>query len=151
MAIAPEGSRDTDEGIIISCTPDICKTPVGSKLIPIPYSIHALQGDDANTAATVRFTGMRAHNMASMTIRCMGDEPGRGLGIKSGTVGSVCNPKTHSKIVRIEGKEAVRHSDEWWMNNKNTIGKLAYIKSLERFLPTPALDLLEPQPVQQEE
>ncbi|WP_374427071.1 DUF4150 domain-containing protein [Paracoccus sp. (in: a-proteobacteria)] len=144
MAIAPEGSRDTGEGLIISCTPDVCKTPVGSSLVPIPYSIYARQGDDANTAPTVRFTGLRAHNMTSMTTCCMGDEPGTGLGIKFGTVGSVCNPKSHAKTVRIEGKMAVRHGDEWWMNSKNTVGKLVYLKSLERFTPTPGLDLLDP-------
>lgn len=142
MSLPREGSRDTSEGIIVSLTPDVCKTPVGSALVPIPYSIYAIQGEDANTAATVRYTGQRAHNMASKATRCHGDTPGSGLGIKSGTVGSVCEPKGHSGNVRVQGQWAVRHSDEWWMNSKNTVGKLTYVKSVETFGETPAIALM---------
>lgn len=140
MAIPKEGSRDTGEGLIVSCTPDICRTPVGSSLVPVPYTITAVQEDDANTAATVRMTGLRAHNTGSMTTCCTGDEPGTGTGVKSGTVGSICEPKGHSGSVRIEGKWAVRHGDEWWMNKRNTVGKLAYVKSTEAWGPTPAVE-----------
>ncbi|SOC21958.1 uncharacterized protein DUF4150 [Rhodobacter sp. JA431] len=143
MSIPREGSRDTSEGIIVSCTPDVCKTPVGSSLVPIPYSIVAKQGDDANTVPTVRMTGLRAHNMGSLTTKCTGDAPGTGTGVKSGTVGSVCEPKGHSNSVRIAGKWAVRDADEWWMNSKNTVGKLAYVKSTESFGTTPAVELAQ--------
>ena len=142
MSIPREGSRDTGQGIIVSVTPDVCKTPVGSALVPIPYSITAVQGDDANTVATVNMTGLRAHNMASLVTKCTGDAPGTGLGIKSATVGSVCHPKTHSDSVRIRGEWAIRDSDMWYMNNRNTVGKLIYIQSLETFDETPAIDLL---------
>lgn len=138
MSIPKEGSRDTGEGIIISLTPDICKTPVGSSTPPIPYSVFAKQGDDANTAATVRMTGKRAHNMASVVTKTQGDAPGSAGGIKSGTTGAACHPKGHSASVNIQGKPAVRHSDEWYMNNKNTVGKLTYVKSTQEFEPTPA-------------
>ncbi|WP_406720544.1 DUF4150 domain-containing protein [Thioclava litoralis] len=141
--IPKEGSRDTSEGLIVSCTPDVCKTPVGSSMVPIPYSITSKQGDDANTATTVRYTSQRAHNMGSMTTCCTGDAPGTGTGVKSGTVGSICEPKTHSGTVRIEGKWAVRHTDEWWMNKRNTVGKLTYVKSSETFEPTPAVKLAQ--------
>ena len=139
--IPKEGSRDTAEGLIVSCTPDVCKTPVGSSMVPIPYSITSKQGDDANTATSVRYTGKRAHNMGSLTTCCTGDAPGTGTGVKSGTVGSICEPKTHSGTVRIEGKWAVRHTDEWWMNKRNTVGKLTYVISGETFAPTPAVSI----------
>lgn len=128
MAPPKEGSRDIGDGIIVSVTPDVCKTPVGSSLPPIPYSITAVQADDANTVATVRYTKKRAHNMASLVTKCTGDQPGTGTGIKSGTVGSVCHPKTHSNNVRVRGKWAIRHNDVWEMNNRNTVGKLVYVK-----------------------
>jgi hypothetical protein len=139
MSIPREGSRDTGQGIIVSLSPDVCKTPVGSALVPIPYSITAIQGDDANTVATVRMTGQRAHNMASLVTTCTGDAPGTGLGVVSGTVGSVCHPKSHSASVRIRGEWAIRHADEWYMNNRNTVGKLTYVKSTESFEQTPAV------------
>ena len=141
MASRREGSRDTGKGIIVSVTPDVCKTPVGSSVVPIPYSITAVQGDDANTVASVRMTGKRAHNMASLITKCSGDEPGTALGVKSGTVGSVCHPKSHSNNVRIRGEWAIRHDDQWWMNNRNTVGKLVYVESTETFDETPALPL----------
>ncbi len=139
MSIPREGSRDTGQGIIISLSPDVCKTPVGSALVPIPYTITAVQGDDANTVATVRMTGQRAHNMASLVTLCSGDAPGTGTGVVSGTTGSVCHPKSHSDNVRIRGQWAIRHSDEWWMNNRNTVGKLTYVKDASAHTQTPAI------------
>lgn len=145
MSMPKEGSRDTARGIIISLTPDVCLTPVGASTVPVPYSIYAIQGEDANTAATVRYTGQRAHTMASLTTCCHGDEPGTALGVVSGTVGGVCAPKTHSASVRVQGKWAVRHTDEWWMNNRNTVGKLTWIENTDQPTPTPAINLLREQ------
>lgn len=142
MSVAQEGGRDIADGMVVSLTPDVCKTPVGSSLVPVPYAITAKQADDGNTVATVRMTGKRAHNMASIVTKCTGDAPGTGTGIKSGTVGSVCHPKTHSKSVRIKGKWAVRNGDIWEMNNKNTVGKLIYMKDKKRYGTTAALKLL---------
>ncbi|HRK42800.1 MAG TPA: DUF4150 domain-containing protein, partial [Gemmobacter sp.] len=87
MSIPKEGSRDIGDGIIISVTPDVCLTPVGSSTVPIPYSVFAYQSDDANTAATVRMTGKRAHNLASVVTATKGDAPGSSGGVVSGTVG----------------------------------------------------------------
>jgi hypothetical protein len=112
-------------------------------MVPVPYSITAKQGDDANTASTVRFTKKRAHNMGSLITKCSGDQPGTGTGIKSGTTGAACHPKTHSGNVRIKGKWAIRHNDTWEMNNRNTLGKLTYIKSTETFAETPAILLTQ--------
>ena len=141
MSVPKEGSRDIGDGIIISVTPDVCKTPVGSSTPPIPYSVYAKQGEDANTTATVRMTGKRAHNMGSLVTKTHGDAPGSAGGIKSGTTGAACHPKTHSSSVNIQGKPAIRHTDEWYMNNRNTIGKLTYVKSTETFEQTPATKL----------
>jgi hypothetical protein len=146
MSIPREGSRDTGQGIIISLSPDVCKTPVGSALVPIPYTITAIQGDDANTVATVRMTGQRAHNMASLVTQGSGDAPGTGMGVVSGTVGSVCHPKSHSGSVRIRGEWAIRHNDEWWMNNRNTLGKLTYVRDTSLFGETPAVVLYRERP-----
>lgn len=134
MATPREGSRDTGEGILVSSLPDWCRLPDGT---PVPFTICAIQGDDANTAASVRQTKLRSHTTASLIINCKGDEPGTGLGVRSNTVGSICQPKTWSKTVRIEGHHAVRHNDEWWMNNKNTFGKLFYVENVDTHDATP--------------
>ncbi|WAJ27163.1 DUF4150 domain-containing protein [Antarcticirhabdus aurantiaca] len=137
MSLPPprEGSRDTREGLIISKFPDVCRSPQ----CPVPYTIVAYQSDDANTAASVRMTGQRAHKQNSIVTRCTGDEPGTGLGVKSNTVSSVCHRKEHSSTVRIEGQWATRHGDAWYMNNRNTIGKLNWYTGNKNFDPTPPL------------
>ncbi|MBF2714283.1 DUF4150 domain-containing protein [Agrobacterium vitis] len=130
-----EGSRDTRQGLVISKYPDVCRSPTAC----VPYTIVAYQSDDAGTAASVRMTGQRAHKHNSIITTCYGDEPGVGLGIKSNTVGSVCHRKTHSKTVRIEGQWATRDTDEWYMNNRNTIGKLTWSSNSPSHTPTPPL------------
>jgi Domain of unknown function (DUF4150) len=135
MSVPRELSRDTGRGILISKVPDVCKSPV----CPIPYTIVAYQSDDANTAPTVRMTGERAHKQTSIITQCSGDEPGVGLGVKSGTVKSVCHRKTHSSHVRIEGQWATRHLDEWWMNNRNTFGVLYFIEDQKLYEAAPVM------------
>ena len=123
-----EGSRDTDEGIVVSTEPDICLTPSGGTMVPVGYNICAKQADDARTTPTVKLTSLRSHNMASLITTCHGDEAGTGGGVKSGTHNGICEPKGHSATVYSEGQQMIRHTDEWWMNNKNTVGKLNYVK-----------------------
>ena len=138
MSLPREGARDTGEGILVSMTPDVCRTPNGPAMPPIPYSVWAKQNNSAAaTAATVRQTGMTSHTSASLITVTHGDAPGVGGGVKSGTVGSICQPRTWSKTVRFEGKNAVRHDDEWWMNRKNCHGQLTYLKDTKVYDPTP--------------
>ena len=59
-----------------------------------------------------------------------------GLGINSGTQLSICEAKTFSKTVRIEGKHALRHGDTCYMNNRNTTGKVCYVKDVKTYQPT---------------
>lgn len=145
---AREGSRDTDEGIIVSVEPDMCWTPMGGSMVAVPYRIWARQQDVAAMANTVRQTSMRTHVKESLVLRCYGDEPGIGGGVISGTTGATCTPKTYSMTVFAEGRNVARHDDDWWMNNRNTFGKLYYIddqksyeephpKTLESFLSSP--------------
>lgn len=128
-----EGSRDTQEGIVISTEPDICLTPVGSAMVPVAYNIWARQADDARTTPTVLLSGLRSHNLGSLITTCHGDEAGTGGGIKSGTHNGICEPRGHSATVRSEGRNMIRHGDEWWMNNRNTVGKLMYVKNVDDY------------------
>jgi len=117
-----EGSRDIEEGIIISRAPDFCRSPRAI----VPYTLWARQHVDANTAPTVRMTGKRCHTSGSIIRACYGDEAGTGGGVKSDTHNGICQPKTWSQTVFIEGNHAVRDTDLWFMNNGNTEGKLYY-------------------------
>jgi len=124
MSIPREGSRVTDEGYLVCSLPDWCR--VGGSVYP--FQIYAKQIHEVNSCTTVRLTSKRSYNKNSIIRCCFGDEGGVNLGVTSNTKESICRPKTWSETVFFEGANAVRHDDEWWMNNGNTWGKLFYIK-----------------------
>jgi hypothetical protein len=119
-----EAIRDSAKPIVLSLTPDVCKTPVGSSIPPIPYSVYALPGEDEKTTPSVFFTGERAFVLRSNTTCTHGDEPGSAKGIKSGTVGDIAEPLDHSRTVRAEGQPVIRNEDRFYMNRGNTFGEV---------------------------
>lgn len=139
MSLPKEGSREIDEGIIVSEAMDWCNSP----LEPVPYRIWAKQTQATNLADSVRQTDERSHVKGSLVLASYGDEPGVGGGVTSGTTGADCTPKTWSETVLFEGRNAVRHDDEWWMNHKNTYGRLSYVKDQAEY-PTSAPQAVDP-------
>ncbi len=104
---------------VVSIVPDVCKTPMGSSVPPVPYPVTAQLKTAQGVTRSVRTNGhpLVVYDM-SLTPTTIGDAAGRAKGIKSGTVQGKCYPKQHSKSVRAEGKELVRHDDLFWMNGK---------------------------------
>ncbi len=52
-----EGLRETHEARVVSLSPDVCLTPRGSALVPVPYPIVDYADHFEAYAHTVRFTG----------------------------------------------------------------------------------------------
>ncbi len=104
---------------VVSMVPDVCRTPMGSSIVPVPYPVTAQLRSAVGIAKTVRVNAkaLVVYEM-SFTPKTIGDAPGRALGIKSGTVQGKCHPHEHSKTIRAEGKHIVRHNDLFWMNGK---------------------------------
>ncbi len=120
----PEGARKNSGMIVVSVTPDVCKTPMGNITPPVPYQIVGNFGDSASISPNVNFVGCRAFLLDQSSIPSVtGDEPGTAGGIKSGTNVSTCEPAEASPSVRVNGKRVVRHDDRFKMNNGNTFGK----------------------------
>lgn len=117
---------------VVSISPDVCLTPIGNAVVPIPYAITATLTDDSKSCKSVRIDGKQTYNFATIVTKCSGDEPGVKKGVKSGTVGDICQPKSHAPSVRIEGKYAIRNRDQFWMNSGNTIGELILQRSLDK-------------------
>ena len=129
-----EGSRETDEGIIISECLDWCFCKGGAIA---GYRLTAKQREATNMADSVRPTDDRTHVKDSIILRCEGDGKAD-AGVKSHTIEGACWPKTWSESVTAEGRNIVRHDDEWWMNNGNTWGRLFYTKDMSQDeAPTP--------------
>lgn len=98
--------------------PDVCKSPG----VPIPYQIISFNRDLVRGSETVAADGGHSIDiLGSAHSRCFGDEPGRGKGVISQTVGDESTWITHSPDVFIEGRPVERLSDKMFMNNRNTI------------------------------
>lgn len=122
MADPIHACRRYDKLTVVSVFPDVCLTPCGNSLIPIPYTILAKGEDLRDTVTSVSFTSMSAANLKSVFPRCYGDSEGTGGGLVSGTTGGVCEFGEHRTDVLINGEPAVAESHWTFMNNGNTIG-----------------------------
>ena len=127
----PEGVHDKDEAIVTSIAPNVCMTPVGNTMVPIPYNVMDFAGHDNSYTPTVKLQGFACMVLRSNTRHVHGDEAGTGGGVISGTHGGICEPIGHEPTVRSEGSPMIRHGDMCWMNNRNTIGKWQIIRSTE--------------------
>ncbi len=107
---------------IVSICPDVCLTPCGSTMVPIPYTICAMGENLTATSENVKMTTHQSANAKSQVPWCTGDEAGTGGGVKSGTFASVCEFLETKKDVRINREEAVMQSLLSWMNKRNTVG-----------------------------
>lgn len=116
-------ARQSGEWTVVSTKPDVCKTPKGGSTPPIPYPVTANMATAVGVVPTVILNGFPAVVLAQSSIpKTIGDSPGKAKGISSGTVEGVCEPLGHSETVFFGGKPILRHNDEFWMNNRNTIG-----------------------------
>nr|USU33058.1 DUF4150 domain-containing protein [Methylobacterium sp. OTU13CASTA1] len=123
-----EGMRDTHEARVVCLSPDVCLTPRGSALVPVPYPIVDYGDHFDGYASSVRFTAQTAMVLRSRTTHVHGDEAGTGGGVKSGTHRDITEPIGHAPQVRAEGSPVIRHLDRFWMNRRNTVGEAVYVK-----------------------
>jgi len=108
-----------DSGGVLQ-TVDVCLTPVGTSVVPIPYANVAKSSDAASTASSVKINGNPACNIKSNFSKSSGDEAGTKKGVASGKIQGKAEFILGSFDVFIEGKPAVRQGDLMISNNKNT-------------------------------
>jgi hypothetical protein len=87
--------------------------------------------DKQNYSPDVKSNGKVIKRSDSQFTATYGDQPGTGLGVKSGTVGNVVTPVTSSNIVRANGIPVQRHTDRCTLNNGNCPGEYVYVQSTE--------------------
>lgn len=112
-------ARKDGEWMVIFTLPDVCKTPVGSAIVPIPYPTIAKLGDAAKEVKHVRANGAPLVTIAGHVPTTIGAEPGVQKGLKSGTVGKKASykSKAHSSTVRADKQPILRHGDLFWLNH----------------------------------
>lgn len=120
-----EGARKGKNFIAVCTSPDVCLTPLGAVMVPVPYQIVAILDDACMASDDVKFAGEPALvKDRSMVMKVLGNEAGVGGGIKSGHNRWLVEFDEGSSRIHINGQEVVRHGDTCWMNGRNTRGKV---------------------------
>lgn len=100
---------------------------------PIPYFVKYDLDDANNVSEDVFINGDPAFTSVSDTDKVKGDEAAlKTGGVLSATRGKAATPLTYSPTVFINGNNAVRIEDYFYMNQKNTIGVLEWEEPPEK-------------------
>ncbi|AJC22330.1 DUF4150 domain-containing protein [Pandoraea pulmonicola] len=97
-------------GAIMLAMPDVCNTPIGPIVVPLPYPNTGTteMADPGGLVQKVLVVGMPALNLGSKITLTEGDQAGSLGGVVSGkTMGEACF-LVGSARVRVGGKPAVR-------------------------------------------
>lgn len=113
----PLGARKDSSFMVIGLAPDICKTPMGPNMVPVPYPIVGDLDNSIEVARHVRFNGAPFFLLSdSIVTTVTGNEAGVGGGMKSGVNKGRVRATSSSKSVCVEKKLVVRHGDLCEMN-----------------------------------
>ena len=115
--IAHKGSGGTS-----TVFPDVCKTPMGSAVVPVPYANLGKASDTSKGPTTVTIDGNMPMVKGAQYAMTSGDEPGSAGGVASGSTAGPAEFMGYSFDVKLEGKNACRLGDPLFHNKKNTMG-----------------------------
>ena len=102
--------------------PDVCLTPAGPAVVPIPYPNIAMGPMGVPAAYTILFGGAPAHNLSTMFPMTNGDNAGVAMGVASGTVMGPSRHLTAAFTVLVGGMPATRLTSMSLQNGTNCPG-----------------------------
>jgi hypothetical protein len=102
--------------------PDVCLTPAGPAVVPIPYPNIAMGNTAIPNQFNVLIMAMPAHNLGTITPLTNGDNAGVAMGVASGTVMGPSRHLTGSFSVLFGGMPATRLTSMSLQNNTNAPG-----------------------------
>ena len=102
--------------------PDVCLTPVGPAVAPIPYPNIAMGPMGVPAAYNVLFMSTPAHNLATMIPLTNGDNAGVAMGVASGTVMGPARHLTGAFTFLVGGMPATRLTSMSLQNSTNCPG-----------------------------
>jgi len=108
-------------GISVATLPDVCKTPSPGGPVPVPYPNFASQSTLKNGTKSVKARGKMIAVKGSEYAMSSGDEAGTAGGVKSNSFKKETSWITYSFDVKLDGKNACRHTDKKFHNKKNTV------------------------------
>lgn len=102
--------------------PDVCLTPAGPAMVPIPYPNIGAGPMGVPPAAGIFFMAAPAHNMSTIVPLTNGDNPGVGTGVASGMVMGPDRHLTAAFTVLLKGMPATRMTSVSMQNSTNAVG-----------------------------
>jgi hypothetical protein len=100
-----------DSGGVVVSSPDVCLTPVGNGVVPVPYVNVAKSADICNGSKTVTVNGNPIMLKDSRFSTSSGNEPGTAGGISSGVTKGEAKFVNYSCDVFVEGRPVCRRLD----------------------------------------
>lgn len=120
-------ARKTDEHFAVTMAPDVCRTPPTNA--PVPYQLIRKYGNAENVTTTVFANGTPCFVQGSVSPGVVGDAPGTGGGVKSGTNVHIAEANHVRPKIKFEGKPVTYEGAEQHMNKRNqSKGKLVCTK-----------------------
>ena len=102
--------------------PDVCLTPAGPAVVPVPYPNIAMGATAIPSQTNVLIMAMPAHNLATIIPMTNGDNAGVMMGVASGTVMGPSRHLTGSFSVLLGGMPATRLTSMSLQNSTNAPG-----------------------------
>lgn len=102
--------------------PDVCKTPIGSAVVPIPYPNIGMASDTDKGPKNVKTDKKMPMVKKAIYKKSTGDEAGVQKGIISGKTKGECEFMMYSFDIKFEGKNVCRMGDPLFHNKKNIMG-----------------------------
>ena len=102
--------------------PDVCLTPAGPAMVPVPYPNIAMGPTAIPNQTIVMIMAMPAHNLGTITPMTNGDNAGVGMGVASGLVMGLSRHLTGAFTVLFSGMPATRLTSMSLQNSTNAPG-----------------------------
>ncbi len=102
--------------------PDVCKTPVGPSIVPIPYPNIGKSSDTTKGPKSVKTDKKMPMVKGAKYSTSTGDEAGVAKGVISSKIKGECEFMMYSFDVKFEGKNVCRMGDPMFHNKKNIMG-----------------------------
>lgn len=102
--------------------PDVCLTPAGPAVVPVPYPNIAMGPTAIPNQMIVFIMAMPAHNLGTTTPLTNGDNAGVATGVASGTVMGPSKHLTGSFTILFGGMPATRLTSMSLQNSTNAPG-----------------------------
>ena len=115
---------NTAGAMLNASVPDVCKTPVGPAVVPMPYPNigMSVQANPGAIVDNVLLMAMPALNIGTTILMTNGDQAGVLGGVASNMIMGQASFVTSSLKVMVGGKPAVRMNDMTMQNSENTMG-----------------------------